>query len=156
MDIRVQANSWQRSFVKVAGRNLSLLPLTAFKPTGKASRMSAMSKRSLGSSRAHVLAVLSDWDPQHRSQNKQNRPRSAFSFPAPSQPTDPATPRLECAALHRVPRGHALSQGTGAGPLSPAPECLVCLDHFFICRWTLRPVLKGKLQIALHTSLSFP
>lgn len=103
MDIRVQANSWQRSFVKVAGRNLSLLPLTAFKPTGKASRMSAMSKRSLGSSRAHVLAVLSDWDPQHRSQNKQNRPRSAFSFPAPSQPTDPATPRLECAALHRVP-----------------------------------------------------
>lgn len=54
-----------RSFVKVAaGRNLSQLPLTAFKPTRKASRMSAMNKRSLGSSRAHVLAVLSDCDLQ--------------------------------------------------------------------------------------------
>lgn len=53
-----------RSFVKVAGRNLSQLPLTAFKPTRKASRMSAMNKRSLGSSRALVLAVLSDCDLQ--------------------------------------------------------------------------------------------
>lgn len=77
------------------------------------------------------------------------------SLPPPSQWTL-LHPGLSAPALHRVPWGHALSQGTGAGPLSPARECLVCLDHFFICRWTLRPVLKGKLQIALHTSLSFP
>lgn len=128
-----------RSFVKVAGRNLSQLPLTAFKPTRKASRMSAMNKRSLGSSRAHVLAVLSDCDlqpqarkwPPTQSPKERKQTEECILLPCPLPAKGPCPHRLECSALQCL-WGHALSQGTGAGPLSPAPECWVCLDHLSV------------------------
>lgn len=152
-----------RSFVKVAGRNLSLLPLTAFKATRKASRMSAMNKRSLGSSRAHVLAVLSDchlqpqarkWPPtQIPKERKQTE--ECILLPCPLSANGPCQHHVLSAPHSSVSRGHALSPRHRRWPLEPSTGVL-SVPRSFISRWMLRPVLKGKLQIALRTSLSFP
>lgn len=88
--------------------------------------------------------------------NKTDQGAYSPSLTPPSQWTLPA-PSLECSTLCSVSRVRALSQGTGAGPLSRAPKCFLCLDHFFIRRWTPCPVLGEKqLQIPLRSSTSFP
>lgn len=64
MDVRVQAISWQGHPSKWQEEICHCCPSLPFKPARKASRMSAMNKRSLGRPRARVLAVLSDCDLQ--------------------------------------------------------------------------------------------
>lgn len=60
--------------------------------------------------------------------NKTDQGAYSPSLTPPSQWTLPA-PSLECSTLCSVSRVRALSQGTGAGPLSRAPKCFLCLDH---------------------------
>lgn len=103
-----------RSFIKVADRNLSLLPLTAFKPTRKASRMSAMNKRSLGSSRARVLAVLSDSDLQ-----PQARKWPPTQIPKERKQTE------ECILLPCPHPVLSVPHSTGALGATPSPKAQV-------------------------------
>ena len=95
--------------------------------------------------------------PQSRSQRKQNRPGSIFSFPDTSQPVDPACTLSSVSTFCNISGVHALSHGPDAGPSSLAPKCLECLDHFLSIDGHCAPVLKGKqLQVDYHNSASFP
>lgn len=74
------------------------------------------------------------------------------SLPAPSQRTLPApvlsAPHSSVSGATPSPKAQALALEPSTGVLS--------VPRSFISRWMLSPVLKGKLQIALRTSLSFP
>lgn len=90
--------------------------------------------------------------PKHRFQRTLHSPRrvSSSSYTA-SQPVDPACFSLaEHSTLPSVLPVNRLSQGAGAGPMSPAPSVLShmsdCQDHFFIYRLTFSLINKPRTQ----------
>lgn len=145
-------------------RNMSPLHLTAFKPTRKASRYSNAKPQVAGELQSPCPSypfLTRDLQPQERKWPPIQIPKEAkqgvfsSSLTPPSRWTLPA-PSLQCSTFCNISGVHALSRGIDAGPLSLAPKCLECLDHFLSINGHCAPVLKGKqLQIAYHNSASF-